>query len=457
MKQARAVSLWGYCAQLCGAPLSVILLPLLLWHFSSERIALWYLILTLGYLGGIAEQALEPALTRYLTYARNGIDALPGYGEIPAAAQGTPNSALVALTLGAAHWLYSRLSLINLLVFGIAGSFYLGWIANNAALGGEALRAWGLFTLAQFVGCRLFANIGILQGLGHTTDAFKALTVQRLSFLGTAILGLLWHPSLEIVGLAQLLSVLLGLGLAARLARHHLPPVDLPTSATELRASANALLHGSTRLWASRVGAFLIVKSTLMMTSAFLGLPLAGSLALTMQLLETITQLAQTPLLTRLPTYYELKTLGQHGALKASIGNALLLAWLSYCAGAAGLLWLGDDLLQLMGSHHTLLPTWPLALLLFTGLLEMNHSLSATLLLLENRVPFLKASLISGMVILGLSTLVLVTTPWGLPGALAVPFFVQLAYNNWKWPLEALRAFDTNYPELVKAGLSWKP
>ena len=66
--------------------------------------------------------------------------------------------------------------------------------------------------------------------------------------------------------------------------------------------------------------------------------------------------------------------------------------------------------------------------------LEWNHSTFATLITLSNRVPFVKASILSGGAIVILSFLSVWLTPLGILGLILAQGMVQLAYNNWYWP-----------------------
>jgi O-antigen/teichoic acid export membrane protein len=457
MKYERRLALWAYAAQFSGISLSLVLLPLIIWYFPVERVALWYLFLTIGSLGALAEQSLEPAITRYVTYARSGVGELPKYGARPSIGTGQIDPQLVGTVVAAARWLHARTSAFNLVVFGAGGGLYLWFLASPNNLGTETLQAWGLFTAAQYLGCRLMVNIPILQGMQRTREAFQVLALQRAGFLVTAIVGIALFPRLEVIGIAQLIATTLGMGTAWLRVSRLLAANGVTSHHEKVSAVIREIFQGSLKLWITRFGAFQIVKSNLLLVSGFVGLQAAGSLAISMQAMEAIGLLALTPLFFRLPGLYELRTLGLTQDMKGCIGNSLLIAWMTFCVGGICLLWQGPDLLGLLGSQSTLLPAGSLLLLLVTGLLEMNHSFSATLLLLENRVPFMKAAVLSGLLIVCLSSLILSQTGLGIFGALAVPFVVQLAYNNWKWPLEALRSLDTNYLELAKIGISWRP
>lgn len=453
MKRPESLPFWGYTAQLSGL-LGFLLLPLLLRSFSVEKVALWFLVVTVGALATLAEQSLEPAVTRYVTYARRGVEGLPYYGMSPSVGSGALDARLLANVVSAARQLYAWAATLNFLVLGVGGAWYLWTLASQNGLGAEISRAWAIFVAAQYLGCRLAVNIPILQGMGRPAEAFQALTFQRITFLVVAATGLLLRPCLEVIGIAQIVAVTIGPGMAwlraRRLLSGHLTMADKEGR----RECVREIFRGSIRLWTARGGAFLIVKSNLLLVSGFLGLAIAGRLALSMQALEALNLVASTPLFAQLPKLYDLKALGHIRELKQRIGTIHLLGWGSFLLGGSVILWFGEPLLELLGSRSTFLPRTALLLMLATGFLEMNHSLSATLLMLGNRVPFVRAAVLSGLATIVISSILLTMTGLGVMGALLVSFCVQLSYNNWKWPVEALRFLDTSYGELIRLGYS---
>lgn len=450
MSGSRRATFWAYLAQLGGLPLSALLLPLVLWRFSLEQLALWYLIQSLGLLASMAEGSLEPGLTRYLSYARSGLRVLPAHGEAPGVGQGPADAEGMRELAGAARWLYGRLSWINLIVFGCVGGWVLVWLGAPLGDAPQILAAWGLFCAGQFVTCRGFAAIALLQGSGHADLAFRALAIQRVAFGLAALIGLAAAPRLEMLGLAQIVGAVLGFCPALYQARQRLPAASMRPTRERLRA----LLQGGLALWLSRLGGYLVLRANLPIVSASLGLQAAGRLALAMQLLDAISQLAQAPLLARLPQLYALHVQANRQAFIAGVGRVLLVGWLSYGGAALLLAVFGEGLLSGLGKPGVLLGTSLLALMLVAGGLELNHSMSATLLMVENRVPFVPAALLSGLAIVLLSVIVLTQTGADLTAAIVIPMVVQAAYNNWRWPLEMLRAFRTRYSELMRAALS---
>ena len=70
----------------------------------------------------------------------------------------------------------------------------------------------------------------------------------------------------------------------------------------------------------------------------------------------------------------------------------------------------------------------------------------------NNEVPYVKSSLLSGGAIILFTVAVLYFTKFELLGVVLVPFVVQAAYNNWRWPKWILDEFHVSYPKFVYLG-----
>ena len=87
-------------------------------------------------------------------------------------------------------------------------------------------------------------------------------------------------------------------------------------------------------------------------------------------------------------------------------------------------------------------------------LLEGNHSNFSTMIVIQNSVPFVGVSLITGgFIVLG-SFLTLQYTNYGILGLILVQGIVQLSYNNWKWPYVVLKEFKLNFLNFIYIGLN---
>jgi hypothetical protein len=109
------------------------------------------------------------------------------------------------------------------------------------------------------------------------------------------------------------------------------------------------------------------------------------------------------------------------------------------------LIFFGNSVLYLIRSN-TFLPVFPIIVIYsIVSLLEQNHSLFSTLIVIRNNVPFVKSSLLAGFFIFFGTYIVLEHLQFGLFGLILVPGVVQIVYANWKWPLVVCKEMKISF------------
>jgi hypothetical protein len=123
-------------------------------------------------------------------------------------------------------------------------------------------------------------------------------------------------------------------------------------------------------------------------------------------------------------------------------------------AGSFAIIEIVPFLLNLIQAK-TILPSKTICLLyLIVITLEYNHSMFAELIATSNEIPFVKANLISGFIIIILTTCSLQFTQLGLIGVILSEGIVELSYNNWKWPSRIFKEFNFSIKEFFFLGFS---
>jgi 4-amino-4-deoxy-L-arabinose transferase-like glycosyltransferase len=141
-------------------------------------------------------------------------------------------------------------------------------------------------------------------------------------------------------------------------------------------------------------------------------------------------------------------------AFRVLVGRISVEAWAISLLGTVGLLILGRSLLGIISSQNTLLPTYLLVFMCITAILSLNHTLFVLILLADNSVPFMWASLLSGVAITVLSASCLSLHFGGILVVFIIEMGVHLSYNNWKWPHEAFKKYHLNISSLMRDGLN---
>jgi hypothetical protein len=70
---------------------------------------------------------------------------------------------------------------------------------------------------------------------------------------------------------------------------------------------------------------------------------------------------------------------------------------------------------------------------------QANLIMSGNIIVTKNEVPFYKASLISGVIIVISLLLSFKYLNFGLLTMVIIPLLVNLGYQSWKWPFEVIK------------------
>jgi len=444
---------WGYAAQFLNISAGLILLPLIVRFLSPEEVGLWFVFLALASLAQLMELGFQPTIARNAAYVYAGAQELQAVGLMPSSQGAAVNIQLLADLLASARRIYLGVAIAAALAMLGAGSVYLYSLLPPDYPAREVLLGWLAFSAGYAIHFFYGYYNGLLQGRGDITAANKSIVASRAVLVVLGALALTFGLGLLGLGIASLCAAIVG-----RLFSYHYFHIAQRPETTQLRERSGAtatlvgkLWHNASRLGLVNVAAFLILRSSVLVASSLLGLKAAASYGLSLQLLLALSALASMFASLQLPRMNALQLSGQREELQRSYGVAVLVAWGVYALGALLIAAYGASALEYIGSHTPLINSAPFACLALIMLLEMNHSISASYLTTLNVIPFLGAAMWSGVAIVSTSVLLVAFTDLGIWGLILGQGIVQAAYNNWKWPKEALDHLGCSFGELMRS------
>ncbi|EKP0297377.1 oligosaccharide flippase family protein [Aeromonas veronii] len=440
--------LWGYSAQLLNIGVGILLLPILVVTLNSEELGLWYVFMAMVSLAQLLEFGFQPTIARQAAYIYNGATEIKRSG-LPATVSGELNIDLLVNLIHSSKYIYRWIAiLVAVLLWGM-GSLYI-YTLNYAGDLTTAYMSWFLFASASVITFYFGYFNALLQGRGDITLVNKVVVASRVSYVLLAIVLLLLKFSLLAIAIASLISCIINRMLISR-AFYNEKNRDLKKS--KPTANLNKVLWANTwRLGLVQFGAFLIQRGNMFIAATYLGLTIAASYGLTMQLSMIIMTLANQLMALQLPKMNSLQAAGKINELKNLYSSSVLVAFILLISGFTGLTLLGEPILALIGSETKLINSQLLALLGVVLLLETHHSISATYLTTTNQVPFLKAALVSGVGVTILSYALVYWGDLGVTGLIIGQGVVQLFFNNWYWPKVAMQHLNITPLELASRG-----
>jgi O-antigen/teichoic acid export membrane protein len=335
----------------------------------------------------------------------------------------------------------------------LLGSLYITTLLTRNQDTSQSLLAWAMFSIGAIINFYFGYINAFLQGRGDISQGSKVTVFSRGSMVFFSISALVMGYGLLGLGVASLVSAAVGRATAHRYFTWDVQVEQIRhagITAEGKRDILRTLWHNAGRLGAVQIGAFLIQRGNVLIAASFVGLAASGSYGITMTVLMALSGMASVICQLQLPHLASLQAAFNRKAAAEVLGETFLMSWIFFLLGLTVLVAAGNQVLTLIGSRNHLLP-WPLCLMLgIVILLEMNHSIAASYLTTLNKVPFVSAALISGVGVT-LLTLLLIK-PFGIAGMVAAQGMVQLAYNNWKWPMEAVRHLETSLSKILVLG-----
>jgi len=422
----------GILAQFLQYGAALLLLPLIVIYLPAEEVGIWYVFMAVQGLAMLMDFGFQPTFSRSFALAFAGAQKLLQEG-IAETGKAAPNLGMVTDILSAARFIYGAVALLVFILLATGGTLYISTLVEGASVDSPLLLiAWLVFLVAVSLNMYFMWVSPFLIGSNNVDKNYFYLIVNRITFCLMGGAGLMFGGGL--VGLSA--SLLAGVIIARLAINFILKPIiaDLPEKKTLYRSGIfKAIWLNACKLGLVSVGAFLIARANMFLVSAYFGLSVAASYGISIQVFTVISSVAQLSFQVNLPAMVSARVLNELGRLKKIFYRSTLFYFICFSCGSALVLLVGQILLDYIGSNAQLLDENLLYLLAVIIALEGNHSNSALVITTANRVPFVYPALVSGAAIISLS-FALSSFGMGLIWIILTQGFVQLSYNNWKWP-----------------------
>jgi O-antigen/teichoic acid export membrane protein len=450
---------WNYSATFLKIAASVLLLPLILRMLSSEMVGIWSIFMTITAFANLLDFGFSPSFTTNVTYVFSGVTKLKTKGFENISTKKQPiDYGLLKGVIRSMRWLYLRMALILFLILATVGSYYIYSVLQNySGDKQEVYIAWIILCLINTYNIYTLYYDSLLQGKGLVKRSKQIVIVGQTVYLVIASTLIMFGFGLIAIVSAQASSVLLVRWLSYRsfytAEIKKFIQLAVPRSQKEVLKAIypNALKIGLTSL-----GAFMVLRSAMVIGSLHLSLAEIASYGITMQLISVIASLASIYTTTYQPKIAQLRVGQNNKAIKELYLKGQLVLLLTFIAGGLGLILTGHWALNLIESKTQLLSASLIGIALLVSFLENNHSMAGNILLTKNEVPFFKASLVSGCISVTLLLLLFQFTNIGLLAMILAPGLAQLLYQNWKWPYEVYKELEITPGDISKAIQSFK-
>jgi hypothetical protein len=437
-----SASLWAMVGVALRVGSGLLTLPLALRVLSSSELGLYYTFIGFTGLVSLLDFGFSQTISRSAAFAMGGAKEFQAIGVPESCGSGSPNWRLFAELFEAVQLWYRGAGALLAVLLLIPGSFVILPMIQKAGLPISNLYCWWFFAVVSTYSFVTTYWPGLLFGIGSVKSSVQIGLVAQLIGLIILITGLYSGWGLWSYGISGLVSSVIT-RIRTKKALHN--DACLAFSVSVDRFRRNIVIS---RLWPMAwrqgvvmLGAFLIQRGNTLICSAKLGLQETASYGLSLNLLNLLFQVAIIPLglawptigmlridrdFTKIRQIFFLRLYG--GLIVAAVVIALMAVW-------------GSSLLKLFGTNTTLLSSSMFAVLGVVLWLECHHSQYGSLILSENKNPFIWPAILSGAAIFSLSWWA--SGKWGVLGMILAQGTVQLAWNNWWTVVRALKGLKS--------------
>ena len=447
--------LWGYIATVLSIGSGLVLLPVVLHYLPAEDVGLWLVFTTLAGLAQILEIGFQSTITRNTAYIYAGAQSLLHEGLSP---ENNPrdllNAQLLADLVKASRIIYRVVAALAAIVLLGGGTVYILTVLTARQDTLNSLYAWWAYALGSIATIYYNYFNALLQGRGDIAAANKTIVITRGLQLILSSSAIMLGYGLLGMGAASLISNIIGRWVARRyyFSNYRHEVMEIQTIHAQPAKIIKTLWHNASRIGFVTFSSFLIQRASVLLASSFLGLATAASYGMTITIFLALTGMSVVILQVQLPYISALQAARDQSKLRDTYGSILIIAWMSFVTALGVLVLWGNIILGSISSNVLLLPVPQLIVLGLIYLLELNNGLAGGYLTTINKVPFVRAIWWSGLAILTIALVLLALCGLGIWGLIIAHGAVQLAYNNWKWPKEAVNHLGGNFRGILKNG-----
>lgn len=447
--------MWSYIAQFLSMGTGIITLPFILHLLTADEIGFNYILMTVGSVIALVDLGFAPQFARNFTYVFSGVQELKkeGIGR-----QGDViNYELLGYLLKTARYIYGSLGLLAFILLLIIGTPYIYITTSGFSRVPNCIWIWIVYSLGVLFQVFYSYYFSMLLGAGKIKEQKFALIGNKILYIIITIGGLYAGWGLISVALAQALSPFLGRFLSYYY--FYTPALKAQLSQFSCKSRGyiadvfRTLWFNAKRTAVMSIGAFAILRFSMFIAGLYLTLEEFASYGLMIQLVGVLGNVSCTLMQISLPKITSLRSSGNISGLIRHFSIAYDLFILLFIGGSFILIFFGEPILDLIHSNAALPGRGILVVYCIVMLLEYNHSNFASLISTNNKVPFAPASIITGIgVCIGIF-LVMHYTTWGILGIVIVQGLCQASYQNWKWPMLALKELHVSFSKVISSAI----
>lgn len=455
MKLSNRDYLWSYIGVFLSLSANIIMVPFIMYYLDGDHYGLWGVFQSLVGITVLFDFGFSTTFGRNINYCWNGAERLEKTGAVYSTSK-EPNFYLMKKTMAACQRVFLIISGCTLLLLLTVGTLYIRHI--SAAINpSESITAWTIYAVAIFMNLYFGYYNAFLRGVGAIEQVNKAMVYARIAQIGLTIVLLMSGLGLIGTGIAYLAYGTLFRVIGKREFYNYkgigkgLKSITVKIPGAEIKDTFITVWYNAWRDGIVSLANYLAGQASTIIVSLYMPLTQTGAYSLGIQITTAIAQIAGAMYRSNQPilqsAYINNDKEGQRRTMSLIIVSFSIL-------DISGLLFatlIGLPLLRLIRPETVVAPLTLLGLGIYQFVLYFRNCY-ASYFSCTNRLPYVKAFLISSITGVALSMLTLGVLNMGIWGIIVAQLISQGAYNAWYWTLKAHQEMELSFHDTVYLG-----
>ena len=455
MKLSNRDYLWSYIGVFLSLFANIIMVPFIMYFLDGDHYGLWGVFQSLAGITVLFDFGFTTTFGRNINYCWNGAERLEKTGVVYSNSS-EPNFYLMKKTMTACQRVFLLISGAALLLMVTIGSLYISFISKHLnSL--EPIIAWIIYSIAIFLNLYFGYYGSFLRGVGAISDFNKAIVFSKLAQIITTVFFLWCGFGLIGTGIAYLTYGTLYRLIAKRSfyrfkgIGNGLKTITVKIPESEVKEMFITVWYNAWREGLVSLSNYLSNQACTIIVSLYMPLTQTGAYSLGVQICTAVAQVAGAMYRSNQPVLQSAYINNDKDAQRRTMSLIVFSFSSLDIIGMFLATTIGLPLLRLIRPESVIAPVVLLALGLYHFILNFRNCYTSYFSC-TNRIPYVKAFLISSFTCIALAFLAMGVLNMGMWGIIAAQLISQLMYNAWAWTIKAHRELQLSASETVRLG-----
>lgn len=434
---------WTYLSKFLRIGQGLILLPLILRYLPTDQIAIWALFSTITALVSVFDLGFSNVFSRNVTQILSCKTINTDDADIEIEGNAFDAYELKKLLVIMKKF-YTYVSLIIFIFLVTLGTFYVYTIGKDVDNKYQLYFSWSFLVGSAILNFFYNYLTIILESKGLIKETQKICVYGIFISMVFAITGVLVGWGLIAITLSGFVSVIFNRFFLYRMYNKEIKPF-IPDIEFEFDLSYFKEIWSVTyKVSVASVSSIAIYRSGIIIISLFLPLKESGAFAFSMNLAFILSEVSFMYFYTHLPQINSMVYHRNNTGLKKTYLSSIVMSIVSLSLGGCVLVFLGNDILKLIGSNMSLIPGFPFAFVILILILDQIQNMSTFILFSDNRLDYMwPYAISSGLIIL--TTFLFCKFSPSYFAVILPQFIIQFFYNYWFWPKQVFEKLEVKF------------